>query len=187
MPARGRFIPKDAEGEPIGAISISSNAAGDIQRLPQLGYPTTMSKALRIGALLAGVVIAAPTTDNLVVQASTGQYIGVINETFPNVRAFVNVPYGQSTDGSNRFMPPLPVLASSSLIDATQYPPACPQYVSAIKSIWSQEIPQYLQYWGVSNLSAGISAPFASEDCLRLAIWTPANATSASNLPVAMV
>lgn len=45
---------------------------------------------------------------------------------------------------------------------------------------------RYLQYWGAANNSAGVSAPFTSEDCLKLAIWTPANATSHSNLPVAL-
>lgn len=33
---------------------------------------------------------------------------------------------------------------------------------------------------------AGISAPFASEDCLKLAVWTPLNATCESSLPVAL-
>lgn len=135
---------------------------------------------------LAVLTVAAPT-DNTVVRSSTGYYTGIINSTFPKVRAFVNVPYGQTTAGQNRFMPPLAAPLSSDHFDATKYPPACPQYVTATKTIWNQKIPQYLQYWGVTNLSAGVSAPFASEDCLRLAIWTPANATSASLLPVAMV
>jgi carboxylesterase type B len=70
--------------------------------------------------------------------------------------------------------------------DSTQYAKACPQYVSAIPSIWNQQIPQYLQYWGTPNNSAGESAIFATEDCLSLAIWTPANATADSTLPVAL-
>jgi hypothetical protein len=136
---------------------------------------------------LTALTYGAPTTNSTVVKASTGYYVGVINETYPNVRAFLSVPYGMSTAGANRWMPPKPVPASNNEFDATQYPAACPQYVTAVKNIWNQEIPQYLQYWGVSNLSAGVSAPFASEDCLKLAIWTPANATSSSKLPVAMV
>jgi carboxylesterase type B len=43
-----------------------------------------------------------------------------------------------------------------------------------------------VQYWGNDNLTAGESAVFATEDCLSLAIWTPINATSSSNLPVAL-
>jgi carboxylesterase type B len=135
---------------------------------------------------LAAVAAAAPAATNPVIKASTGVYTGVVNSTFPDVHAFVDVPYGMSTAGSNRWMPPVAVPPSSNQFDATKYPPACPQYVTGVKNIWNQKIPQYLQYWGVTNLSAGISAPFATEDCLKLAIWKPANATSASQLPVAM-
>jgi carboxylesterase type B len=138
-------------------------------------------------SVLTGLVVAAPTSSNPTIKASTGIFTGVVNSTFPNVHAFLDVPYGMSTAGSNRFMPPQAVPPSEQTFDATKYPPACPQYVTGVKNIWNQEIPQYLQYWGVSNLSAGVSAPFATEDCLKLAIWKPANATSASLLPVAMV
>lgn len=135
---------------------------------------------------LLATVSAAPTSPQLTVRASTGYYSGNINQTYTNVREFLNVPFGQSTAGKNRWMPPKAVPLSSQHFNATQYPKACPQFVSAIKSIWNQEIPQYLQYWGNDNLTAGESAVFASEDCLRLAIWTPANATAGSNLPVAL-
>jgi carboxylesterase type B len=135
-----------------------------------------------------GLALAAPTTSNdaLTVRTSTGIITGQINQTYTNVREFLSIPFGQDTAGRNRFQPPLPLPISSKRIDATQYPPACPQFVSSKKAIWNQEIPQYLQYWGAPNLTAGISAPFATEDCLKLAVWTPANATSNSRLPVAM-
>lgn len=135
---------------------------------------------------LLATTTAAPTSSQLTVRASTGYYTGNINQTYTNVREFLNVPFGQSTAGKNRFMPPNPVPLSSRHFDSTQYAKACPQYVTAVKNIWNQEIPQYLQYWGNDNLTAGESAVFASEDCLSLAIWTPANATSQSNLPVAL-
>ena len=64
---------------------------------------------LYLAALFAVAATAAPTLESTVVRASTGVYTGVINETFPDVRAFVNVPYGQTTSGTNRFMPPLAV------------------------------------------------------------------------------
>ncbi|KAK5109786.1 hypothetical protein LTR62_006519 [Meristemomyces frigidus] len=137
-------------------------------------------------AALESIVTAAPTTSPTYVRASTGYYQGLIDANFTNVREFLSVPYGMSTAGSNRFMPPVAVPMSSKSFNSTAYPPACPQYVSAIPSIWNQQIPQYLQYWGAPNNSAGISAPFANEDCLKLAIWTPANATAGSNLPVAL-
>ncbi|GAB1740524.1 hypothetical protein NU219Hw_g5624t1 [Hortaea werneckii] len=120
------------------------------------------------------------------VRASTGYYTGQVNGEYPNVKEWLSIPYGQDTSGSGRFCPPKAVPLSSEHYDVKAYPPACPQYVSAIPTIWNRQIPQYLQYWGAENNSAGVSAPFASEDCLKLAVWTPANATEDSNLPVAM-
>ncbi len=82
--------------------------------------------------------------------------------------------------------PPKAVPLSSRHFDSTEYAKSCPQYVSKVKSIYNHDVPGYLQYWGAPNLTAGVSAPFATEDCLSLAIWTPANATSDSALPVAL-
>jgi carboxylesterase type B len=138
-------------------------------------------------SLLAASAAGAPTASQTVVRASTGYYAGQVNQNYSNVREFLNVPYGQTTSGKNRFMPPLPVPASSNEFDATQFCPSCPQYVSSKHTIWTDEIPQYLVYWGNDgNTTAGASATFTTEECLSVAIWTPANATAASSLPVAM-
>ena len=138
--------------------------------------------------VLASLVTAAPTTNSssTTVRASTGYYHGKLNGQYSNVREFLTVPFGMDTSGKQRFMPPEKVPMSSKHFDSTEYAKACPQFVSAVPSIWNQQIPQYLQYWGTPNNSAGESAIFATEDCVSLAIWTPAGATSDSNLPVAL-
>ncbi|KAK3710340.1 hypothetical protein LTR37_010406 [Vermiconidia calcicola] len=136
--------------------------------------------------LLSSLCSAAPSLSGTTVRASTGYHTGRINDKYNDVREFLNVPYGQSTAGENRFMPPKPVGLSSDHFDSTRYVKACPQYVSAIPSIWSEQIPQYLQYSGTENHTAGQSAIFTTENCLKLAIWTPANAAPDSNLPVAL-
>ncbi|SMR56871.1 unnamed protein product [Zymoseptoria tritici ST99CH_1E4] len=142
----------------------------------------------RLLVCFLGLTAAASTTnkDALAVRTSTGIFTGQLNHTYPNVREFFSVPYGQDTAGKNRLQPPLAVPRSSEEIDATKYPPLCPQYVSSKRSIRTEEIPQFVPYSGASNLTAGISAPFASEDYLKLAIWTPANATPNSHLPVVL-
>lgn len=137
-------------------------------------------------SLLFQSSVAAPALSSTTVRASTGYYTGQINANYSNVREFLNVPYGENTAGKNRFMPPIAVPLSDRHFDATQYAKACPQFVTSIKTIWNQQIPQYLQYWGTPNNTAGESAVFATEDCLSLAIWTPANATAWSDLPVAL-
>jgi carboxylesterase type B len=147
-----------------------------------------------LGAIaLLPLAIAAPKSSPLVVRTSTGYYTGIVDQNFTDVREFLNVPYALSTAGKNRFMPPQPVPFSSEHFDATDYAPFCPQYVSGNPAIWNKQIPQYLSLWSYNgsffapeNFQTGEPATFASEDCLSLAIWTPKNATSASQLPVAL-
>ena len=144
------------------------------------------SFTLALCSLLSSPCLAAPGPSVNTIRASTGYYHGKIDENYSNVREFLNVPYGVSTAGKNRFMPPIAVPLSSKHFNATQYAKACPQYVSAIPSVWSEQIPQYLHYWGTPNNTAGDSAIFATEDCLSLAIWMPSEAKPGSDLPVAL-
>lgn len=129
---------------------------------------------------------ALAASDAVTVRASTGFYSGQLNSNFSTVREFLNVPYGLSTAGSRRWLPPQKVPMSSKRYDSTKLPPSCPQYVSSVKSVWNQVVPEYIIYDGSESTTAGMSAVATSEDCLSLAVWTPANATSASSLPVAM-
>lgn len=141
-----------------------------------------------ISLFIGTCLCACYTTGNagLTVRSYTGVYTGQLNQNFSNVREFLNVPYGLPTNGSNRWLPPKKTPLSSNQFDATKYPPSCPQYVSKILSVWNQVVTEYLIYDGNENTTAGLFAQESSEDCLSLAIWTPANATSASSLPVIM-
>lgn len=127
----------------------------------------------------------AHSIQKFTLKAPTGSYTGKVNEIYENVHEFLNVPYGLSTAGKNRFMPPVPVPKSDETFDATQIAMACPQFVSSARSIWSEQIPWYRIPHGNIN-SPGETADLTSEDCLSLAIWTPTNATADSELPVAM-
>lgn len=62
--------------------------------------------------------------------------------------------------------------------------PACAQYVSAIPTAWALNITGNLVVNYGESLLAGSVAQNSAEDCLSLAIWTPANATAESRLPV---
>lgn len=141
---------------------------------------------------------------NLTVTTRTGTLIGNLNDTYPAVRQFKYVPYAkvshsslttpestlaltkymQPPTGRRRWAPPSPLDSSSELIDSTVFGPACAQYVSAIPTAWALNIPGNLIVNYGQSLLSGSVAQNSAEDCLSLAIWTPANATADSRLPV---
>ncbi|GKZ29543.1 hypothetical protein AbraIFM66950_005380 [Aspergillus brasiliensis] len=91
---------------------------------------------------------------NLTVETRTGTFIGMLNDTYPNVRQFLRIPYAQ--------------------------------YVASGESIWAQYAPPSLLLNIGESTNQGSTAWSSSEDCLSLAVWTPAFANKSSNLPVAL-
>ena len=73
---------------------------------------------------------------------------------------------------------------SSILYESTTFGPSCSQYVSAIPTAWWLNITGNLIVNYGEALNAGEVAQNSAEDCLSLAVWTPANATANSKLPV---
>lgn len=84
------------------------------------------------------------------------------------VRAFLGIPYGQTTEGNNRFRKPRPVEAWSHVLDATRKKPPCVQesYISKAMVI--------------DNANT-------TEDCLHLNIWTPIQNHSKQALKTVML
>ncbi|KAJ6024495.1 hypothetical protein N7540_005292 [Penicillium herquei] len=123
---------------------------------------------------------------NLTVETQTGTFIGMLNDTYPNVRQFLRVPFAQPPLGDLRWLPPHSLPRSSRKIDSTRYGPACPQYVSADDGMWSEYEPTSLLLNIGENDNQGAVAWSSAEDCLSLAIWTPSHANKRSKLPVAL-
>lgn len=63
---------------------------------------------------------------------------------------------------------------------------ACPQYVASGSSMWAEYAPPSLLLNIGEAPNQGSTAWSSSEDCLSLAVWTPAFANKTSNLPVAL-
>ena len=83
-------------------------------------------------------------------------------EEVQGIKIFKGVPYGASTTGQNRFMPPMDPMPWSGVRDALHYGPSTPQS--------NPGVPR-----AVSALStASANLPSESEDCLVLNVWTPA-------------
>lgn len=118
---------------------------------------------------------AAPidSSDGLLVQTNAGPVSGFYNESAPNVRQFLGIPYAQPPVEDLRFAPPLPARLRSSTLNATAFAPSCMQKTSPAKTIYTERVPQFL-------ISGG-----QSEDCLYLNVWAPETAASQKGpLPV---
>ena len=93
-----------------------------------------------------------------VVEIESGKISGAESE---GVHAFKGIPYGASTAGANRFMPPKKAEAWTGVRECTAYAGRSPQAAG------SPQRPELATVWGpVDTLPVG-------EDCLTLHVWTP--------------
>ncbi len=111
------------------------------------------------GLALAGAQLApwlkfvsAADLENATVETSAGKVRGVVVD---GMKVFRGIPYGASTSGKNRFMPPLRPAAWTGTRDALAFGPTAPQTADN------------------SGTTAAGSPTQQSEDCLVLNVYTP--------------
>lgn len=109
------------------------------------------------------------------INTTSGNVRGVVDSDFPNVAQYRNIPFAESPVGNLRFASPVKKVAESQTIDATNYGPACLQYIS---DSTPATVLTYVPGLTLEDING------TSEDCLSLAVWTPTNATASSKLPV---
>lgn len=105
--------------------------------------------------------------DVAIVETMYGKVGGYLDR---GVMAFKGIPYGASTAGTGRFMPPKPPQGWSGLRSSRHFGPESPQ---AYRAIWENDEEGFLFQWDYGR---------QSEDCLRLNVWTPS--TQGSRRPV---
>uniref|UniRef100_A0A8D2JSY9 Carboxylic ester hydrolase n=1 Tax=Sciurus vulgaris TaxID=55149 RepID=A0A8D2JSY9_SCIVU len=101
-----------------------------------------------------------------------GKYVSLEGSAQP-VAVFLGVPFAKPPLGSLRFAPPQPAEPWSSVKNTTSYPPMCSQ-----DAVAGQRVSDLL-----TNRKENVPLKF-SEDCLYLNIYTPADLTKRSRLPV---
>src|SRR5260221_12338844 len=93
-----------------------------------------------------------------VVETASGRVSGVTSD---GVHVLKGIPYGPSTMGPNRFMPPSPAEPWTGVREAVSYAGRSPQAAA------NPQRPELATVWGpVDTLAVG-------EDCLTLHVWTP--------------
>ncbi|MDD4920670.1 MAG: carboxylesterase family protein [Bacteroidales bacterium] len=104
-------------------------------------------------------------------QLFIGDTIAVAPTTYGKVKGyilrdiyhFMGIPYGASTEGKNRFMPPCPPEPWDGVLPCVYFPTSAPQIVRYPRS--SESYSAFVDRWNYDEIG---------EDCLRLNIWTPA-------------
>jgi para-nitrobenzyl esterase len=98
----------------------------------------------------------------IVAETTAGKVRGTLIE---GVQAYKSVPYGASTAGANRFLPPGKPAAWAGVRDATAYTSRAPQ--AGLRAATRPEL---------ANFSGATDNAAETEDCLTLNVWTPGQA-----------
>jgi para-nitrobenzyl esterase len=129
-----------------------------------MSFERSRREFLKTGSLLAlssGVLSKTSWAQSRNVEADTtfGRVRGV---DAGGIKTFKGIPYGASTAGKNRFMPPQDPAKWTGVRDALAYGPSAPQREPGVAPRTS------------ATAVAAAGLPAEGEDCLVLNVWTPA-------------
>jgi len=131
--------------------------AGLLASATGLGYVVPLSASAEVKKLDDRLSIVA-SANNAIADTTAGKVRGY---TRNGTLTFKGIPYGASTAGDNRFMPPQKPTPWTDTRDCLVYGPICPQKPD---TGWFQQEYGFLYQW-IDGMH--------DEDCLRLNVWTP--------------
>lgn len=132
--------------------------AGLLASATGLGYVMSAQASAEVKQADERISIVA-SAGNAVANTAAGKVRGY---TRNGTLTFKGIPYGASTAGDNRFMPPQKPTPWTDTRDCLVYGPICPQKPD---TGWFQQEYGFLYQW-IDGMH--------DEDCLRLNVWTPA-------------
>jgi para-nitrobenzyl esterase len=151
------------------AAACAGLAGAAIAPANSLGLPATaMALNSKQAAAECGRAKVIASDEATVVETSAGKIRGFQRN---GIYIFKGVPYGASTSGAGRFMPPAKPEPWTGIRNALAYGRICPQEDSAHfdmdgKNLASHDEDAFLLHRGSAILVPG-------EDCLRVNVWTP--------------
>jgi para-nitrobenzyl esterase len=120
------------------------------------------------GEALCGRSKIVASDKDTVVETSAGKIRGFKRN---GVYTFKGVPYGASTSGAGRFMPPAKPQPWTGIRNALAYGRVCPQQDSAHFDTDGHNSASHDEDTFLLHRGSAISVP--GEDCLRVNVWTP--------------
>ena len=93
-----------------------------------------------------------------IVNTGSGKVVGYLRN---GIQTFKGIPYAESTEGANRFVPPVKVKAWTGVRSSRQYGSVAPQ---APRQGWANDEEAFMFSW-----DDGVQG----EDCLRINVWSP--------------
>jgi para-nitrobenzyl esterase len=146
-----------------GAAALAGGTAATVLSPATILVGTEANAAARSVANSSTVVSASASKN--IVETDSGKVFGFVRN---GIYTFKGMPYGASTAGKNRFMPPQKVQPWTGVRSSLFWGPVSPQaYTSTLdarRGGWQHDDESFMFEWEDGQ---------PSEDCLRINVWTP--------------